>query len=118
LVDNELLIELASVCNKIYDRKLANGLSGNVSIREKDNVIITPSGFSLSEIKAEDLVVLDLNGNLISGNNRPSSERLMHIEIYRNRPHINCVIHTHSPAATTFSYLNKQILPISPESFQ
>ncbi len=115
-MENELLISLANVCIKIHERKLANGLSGNVSIRINNEILITPSGLSLADIQPEDLVVLDIEGNYISGNNKPSSEKLMHLEIYKNRPHINCIIHTHSPAATTFAFLNKQIMPISPES--
>lgn len=115
-MENELLINLANVCKRIHERKLANGLSGNVSIKINNKILITPSGFSLADIKPEDIVVLDIEGNFISGNNKPSSEKLMHLEIYKNRPHINCVIHTHSPAATTFAFLNKQIVPISPES--
>ena len=115
-MENTLLINLANICNKIHERKLANGLSGNVSVRVSDKILITPSGFSLADIQPKDLVVLDIEGDFISGNNKPSSEKLMHLEIYKARPHINCIIHTHSPAATTFAYLNKQIAPVSPES--
>lgn len=115
-MDNTLMINLANICNKIHARKLANGLSGNVSIKANNKILITPSGFSLAEIQPKDLVVIDIEGNFISGDNKPSSEKFMHLEIYKARPHINCIIHTHSPAATTFAYLNKQIVPISPES--
>ena len=75
---------------------------GNVSAITPDRkyVIIKPSGVSYSEMTADMMVVTDLEGNVISGNLRPSSDLHTHIELYRNFPEIGAVVHTHSRWAT------------------
>ena len=78
---------------------------GNVSAldRESGLVVIKPSGVSYDDMKAEDLVVVDLDGNIVEGDLRPSSDTPTHLAIYRHFPEVGGVVHTHSTYATAWS---------------
>ncbi|MBQ8345579.1 MAG: L-ribulose-5-phosphate 4-epimerase [Clostridia bacterium] len=75
---------------------------GNVSAISEDNqyVVIKPSGVSYAEMTADMMVVTDLDGNVVEGNLRPSSDLPTHLELYRNYPEMRAVVHTHSRWAT------------------
>lgn len=87
---------------------------GNVSAvdREKGIVVIKPSGVEYDGMRAEDMVVLDLDGNRIEGSLNPSSDTPTHIELYKAFPNIGGVVHTHSRWATTFAQSGKGIPPL------
>ncbi len=78
---------------------------GNVSgvDRESGLVAIKPSGVSYEEMSADDMVVVDLDGNIVEGRLKPSSDTPTHLELYRAFAHIGGVVHTHSRWATTFA---------------
>ena len=78
---------------------------GNVSQIdwEKNLVVIKPSGVSYEEMKPEDMVVVDLDGNVVEGNLRPSSDTMTHLELYKAFPEIGGIVHTHSRWATSFA---------------
>ena len=80
--------EIIDVSNEIYDNGLVSGKSGNISKRIKssigDIVAITPTLTSLSDLKPEDIVLIDMQGNILT-NGVPSSEVNMHLEIYKKR---------------------------------
>ena len=78
---------------------------GNVSAidRESGLVVIKPSGVSYDEMKAEDMVVVDLEGNIVEGNLRPSSDTPTHLVLYKAFPEIGGVVHTHSTYATAWA---------------
>jgi len=78
---------------------------GNVSAidRETNLVVIKPSGVKYSEMKASDMVVIDLDGNVVEGDLKPSSDTPTHLELYRCFNHINGVVHTHSEWATSWA---------------
>jgi len=84
---------------------------GNVSgiDREKGLVVIKPSGVDYSKLKAEDMVVVDLEGNVIDSKYRPSSDTATHIVLYKNFPDIKGVVHTHSPWATSWAQAGRSI---------
>lgn len=86
---------------------------GNVSgiDREKGLVVIKPSGVEYSELKVEDMVIVDLEGNVIEGKLKPSSDTATHLELYKNFKEIGGIVHTHSKWATTFAQAGKDILP-------
>lgn len=86
---------------------------GNVSgiDREKGLVVIKPSGVEYDEMKAEDMVVVDLNGNRVEGDLKPSSDTPTHIELYKAFSNIGGVVHTHSRWATTFAQAGMGIPP-------
>ena len=78
---------------------------GNVSgiDREKGWVVIKPSGVSYDDMKAEDMAVVDLNGNIVEGNLKPSSDTPTHLELYKAFPSIGGIVHTHSTYATAWA---------------
>ena len=78
---------------------------GNVSgiDREKNLVVIKPSGVSYDSMKAEDMVVVDFDGNVVEGHYKPSSDTATHIVMYKTYPAIGGVVHTHSTWAVTFA---------------
>lgn len=78
---------------------------GNVSgiDREKNLVVIKPSGVEYDVLKADDMVVVDLDGNVVEGKLNPSSDTATHVELYKAFPDIKGVVHTHSPWAVSFA---------------
>ena len=84
---------------------------GNVSgiDREKGLIVIKPSGVEYDVMKAEDMVVVDLNGNVVEGSLNPSSDTPTHIELYKAFPEIGGVIHTHSTWATSWAQAGRAI---------
>jgi L-ribulose-5-phosphate 4-epimerase len=84
---------------------------GNVSgiDREKGLIVIKPSGVPYEKLKAEDLVVLDLKGNIVEGDLRPSSDTPTHIALYNAFSSIGGIVHTHSPWATSWAQAGKPI---------
>ena len=86
---------------------------GNVSAidREKALVVIKPSGVSYDEMKAEDMVVVDLDGKVVEGKLKPSSDTATHLELYKAFSDIGGVVHTHSTFATAWAQAGR-IFPI------
>ncbi len=84
---------------------------GNVSAidREKGLVVIKPSGVSYKNMTPEDMVVVDLEGNVVEGNLKPSSDTTTHIILYKNFPDIGGVVHTHSEWATIWAQAGQAI---------
>ncbi len=84
---------------------------GNVSgiDRERNFVVIKPSGVKYEEMKKEDMVVVDFDGNVVEGDLNPSSDTPTHIELYKEFPKIGGVVHTHSLWSTIFSQAGKDI---------
>ncbi|HHW66608.1 MAG: L-ribulose-5-phosphate 4-epimerase [Epulopiscium sp.] len=87
---------------------------GNVSgiDREKGLVVIKPSGVEYDELTEDKLVVLDLEGNIVEGNLRPSSDTPTHLVLYKNFPEIGGVVHTHSSWATAWAQAGRGIPPM------
>jgi Ribulose-5-phosphate 4-epimerase and related epimerases and aldolases len=84
---------------------------GNVSgiDREKGLVVIKPSGISYETMQPEDMVVVDLNGHVVEGKYKPSSDTPTHLELYKAFPSIGGVVHTHSTYATAWAQAGKDI---------
>ncbi len=113
MYDNEKKT-LIEACKRMYNNGLTVGSWGNISMRiSDDRIIITPSGSNYMKMNIEDIVVMDLNGNKIEGRLNPSSERLMHYQIYRKRNNVNAIVHTHSIYSSVISVINKDIPPIT-----
>ena len=87
---------------------------GNVSAidREKGIVAIKPSGVSYEAMKADDIVLVDLDGNVVEGTMSASSDLMTHLEFYKNFPNIKGVVHTHSRWATSFAQAGKDIMAL------
>ena len=84
---------------------------GNVSeyIPEKNVIVITPSSLDYLKLKPEDMLVVDMDGNVVEGTLKPSNDTPDHLAIYKAKPLIRAVIHTHSIYATAFSCVNREI---------
>ena len=84
---------------------------GNVSVRDPETglVAIKPSGVRYDDLTPESMVVLDLHGAIVEGANKPSSDTASHLYIYRHRPDVNGVVHTHSRYATAFAAVGRSI---------
>jgi len=92
-------------CGRIaYERHLMTSNDGNISARmENGHVLITPSGISKGRLNPDDMLVVDLDGNILSSraDRKPSSETPMHLEVYRHRGNVRAVMHAHPIFATT-----------------
>lgn len=92
--------ELIAYGRKIYQAHLVVGAGGNISARDGETIWMKPSGFAMDDMGPEDLCGMDLaSGRQICGPHRPTSEVNMHLGIYRVRPDVKVVFHTHSPWA-------------------
>jgi len=87
------------------------GTWGNVSCRDMETglIYITPSGMPYKDLIDDDIIVLKTDGTVVEGNRKPSIETPMHLAIYRARPEINAVIHTHPIYSTAFSCMGEEI---------
>lgn len=85
--------------------------SGNVSARDPETglVVIKPSGVTFEDLTPENMVVVDLDANMVEGDYKASSDTASHCYIYRQRPDLNGVVHTHSRYATAFAALGRSI---------
>lgn len=88
--------------------------SGNVSARDPGTgfVVIKPSGIPYEELTPESMVVVDLDGKVVESRYKPSSDTFAHVYIYRHRPDVNGVVHTHSTFATAWAAAGKPIPPV------
>ena len=108
--------DIVEVGKRMYTRGYVASNDGNISARLDDNkVLVTPTGISKGFMKPEDLVVINIEGKVLSGAKKPSSEILMHLQVYKDRPDVNSVCHAHPPYATGFAVagipLDKCVLP-------
>lgn len=103
-LERKLLVEYGL---KLYRSQLTRGTGGNLSLYYPPLglMMITPSGIPYEEVQASDIVVMKLDGTVVEGFRKPSSEYQMHAEVYRSRPEFQAMIHTHSTYATTLSTL-------------
>lgn len=104
----------ASLCALHFElprHQLVAWTGGNISARDPETrlVVIKPSGVRYEQLRPEDHVVVDLDGKIVEGQLEPSSDTASHLYIYRHRPDINGVVHTHSPYATAFAALGRPI---------
>ncbi|MDO5028788.1 MAG: class II aldolase/adducin family protein [Bacillota bacterium] len=108
LEEKKLLIEYG---RKMSEEGLSTGTSGNLSIFIPDEkvVLITPSGIGYFDIEVEDIVVIDLDGKVIEGKRKPSSEWHLHTLFYKNKGHARAVVHTHSVFCSTLASLRMPI---------
>lgn len=97
--------------HRLTHRGIFVGTGGNVSLRipGADAIAVTPSGKDYLALQTGDICICDLNAQLIEGPFKPSIETGMHLAVYKNRPDVGAIIHTHQVAASTFAVLNEPI---------
>lgn len=103
--------EIVRFGRKMLAARLTSGTGGNLSICDRDAglVAISPSGIEYEEMEPGDVPLVDLSGAAVEGTRKPSSELGFHLSLYRQRPGIRAVVHTHSVYATTMACLHWEI---------
>ena len=99
----ELKREMVTVCRALYQRQLLAAQDGNLSVRDGENLLTTPSGVNKGFIQEEDILTVDRSGQVFGGAGQPTTELLLHLEVYQVRPDAGAVIHAHPPIATAFT---------------
>jgi len=107
----KLKVELVELHRELPKHNLVVWTGGNVSARDTKTglVVIKASGIRYEEMRTQHMVVVDIDGNIVEGEYKPSSDLFSHLYIYKHRPDVNGVVHTHSVYATAFAAVNKPI---------
>lgn len=109
----ELRGEVARVGRRMSEAGLVMGTEGNVSaLTPEGNALITPSGLDYALMEPEDVVLVNLDGDVLEGSFEPSAETPMHTGIYRSRPEARGIVHTHARYSTTLACLGWEIPPL------
>ena len=103
--EDQLKMDVINGSKRIFKKGLVQAGEGNVSIRipGKDEMYITPTFNLYEDLNKKDLVHMKFDGTLLNGGRKPSSEYRLHVDLYKARPDVKSVIHTHSPYATMMS---------------
>lgn len=114
--ERELRQDIVEIGRLVFEKGWVAANDGNISIRlDRESILATPTGVSKGMMRPDDLIIVDYEGNKISGRLERTSEIAMHLKIYGLRPDVNAVVHAHPPVATGFAAaglsLNKALLP-------
>ena len=108
------IIRIGKLCG---EKNFTPGYSGNISARYKDGMLITTSGSSNGYLQEDEIVYTDFSGNSLEEGKKPSSEKFLHIAIYKKRPEFNFIIHVHPPYLSSFASSDKDLMtPIMAEN--
>lgn len=100
--------KLVNACHRLWQRNMLASADGNLSVRLDDGrILITPSGVSKAFIEPDQMALLTVEGEILSGS--PSSERLMHLTIYNQVPTARAVVHAHPPHAIAWSVAEPEL---------
>lgn len=112
-------IEVCDTAKSMYHSGLVAGTWGNISARvDEDYMVITPSGMDYERLCAEEMVLVNMNTLEYEGGLKPSIESVVHAAVYKDRPEINGIMHTHSTYALTVATARKPIPPICDDQVQ
>jgi L-fuculose-phosphate aldolase len=96
--------QIVEAGKRLHDRFFVASNDGNISARLSENaILITPTSVNKGDVKEDQVLLIDMNGKVVSGTLRPSSETKMHLAVYRTRPDVHAIVHAHPPAATGFA---------------
>lgn len=100
--------KLVEICHKVYLNGFVSAYDGNISCRTSNNtILITRSGICKGDVTEKDIVEIDLNGKVLSGKHKISTEHKIHLYAYKKRSEINAVVHCHPVYATAFALLGE-----------
>lgn len=103
-------LQIVNAGKRLAERFFVASNDGNISAKLDDNtILITPTGINKGEVVPDQIVKVDLNGNVLEGHMKVTSEIKMHLAAYRKRPDIGAVVHAHPPAATAFAITGEKI---------
>jgi L-fuculose-phosphate aldolase len=115
-MENQLKQEIVRVCQMLHRKNYLAATDGNVSVRLGDRLLVTPSGVHKGLMEADQVITVDLEGKVLEGEGRPTSEIRMHLLAYQLRPEVGAVVHAHLPYATSCTLAGVSLLePILPE---
>ncbi|WP_280833645.1 class II aldolase/adducin family protein [Mycolicibacterium frederiksbergense] len=97
--------DLIQAAHSIFERRLTHGCTGNLSVREGDQIVLTSTGCNLGALTTDELAVVAMDGTHLAGP-KPTKEAFLHLAMLNARPELNAVVHTHSPAAAAVSCLD------------
>jgi L-fuculose-phosphate aldolase len=114
-LESQLRAEMVEVGRRMYAREYTDSNAGNISARlGADRLLMTPKGVCKGFMTPDMMCITDLEGRKLQGDRDPSTEMLMHLEVYRQRPDVQAVVHAHPPTATGFAVagipLNRAVL--------
>lgn len=103
--------EIVDYGKKMSAARLTSGTSGNLSVYDAKTgyMAISPSGVGYFDTKLEDIVIMKLDGTIVEGAMKPSSEHALHATIYKTHPDARAIVHAHATYCTTFACLNQPI---------
>lgn len=108
--ERELREEICEIGRRLYARGLVAGSEGNISVRlDPEQVLCTPTMVSKGYMKPDDLAIVNLEGRQRSGQRPRTSEILVHLSVYKHRPDVQAVIHSHPPHATAFAVTHTEL---------
>jgi L-fuculose-phosphate aldolase len=114
--ESQLRHEIVQVCRMLHRKKYLAATDGNVSVRLGDRVLVTPSGINKGLMEADQVITIDLGGQVLMGEGSPTSEIRMHLLAYELRVDVLAVVHAHLPYATACTLAGIDLLePILPE---
>ncbi|MCB1444362.1 MAG: L-fuculose-phosphate aldolase [Rhizobiaceae bacterium] len=111
LSDIDVRQAIIDACLDMNRLGINQGTSGNISVRSRDGILITPTSLPYKTMTPQDVVWMGFDGR-IEGTRQPSSEWRFHIDIMRAKPNVNAIVHAHPTACTTLSIMEKSIPPI------
>ncbi len=112
----QLKEDIVRICRMLHRKNYLAATDGNVSVRLGDRVLVTPSGVHKGLLEAYQILTVDLEGRILSGEGKPTSEIRMHLLAYELRPDVQAVVHAHLPYATACTLAGIDLLePILPE---
>lgn len=111
---NLIAAEIVDTCRALNARNFLAAADGNVSVRLNDReIMITPAGQNKSRTSPADMAIITIDNEILSGT--PSSERLMHLEVYRQCPKARAVVHAHPPTAIAWTIARPDLLELPAE---
>lgn len=100
---DKLKEEIAYFMRRLYRQRLTTTSGGNISARSGDYVLITPSGIDKARLRAADIGIVNLRGEMMGVHFKPSIENRLHLEIYARRPDVKAIVHAHPAAASSYA---------------
>jgi L-fuculose-phosphate aldolase len=109
VTEDALREAVVRTAREMSTRGLSRGTSGNVSARIGDRMLVTPSALAYQGMDVRDIVLVDLEGRVVEGERRPTTEWPLHAAIYRTRPDVGAIVHAHAVFCATLSTLRRGI---------
>jgi L-fuculose-phosphate aldolase len=108
--EHQVRQDICDIGQKMYDKGFVAANDGNISVRLTDDIIIvTPTAISKGSMDPDSMVKMNIDGEILSGRSKPSSEVKMHIEVYNQSRDIRSVVHAHPPMSTAFAVARRPL---------